>query len=226
MENNTESLPKIKVMVVEDHTLVQHGIIRLLESDPGISVMAHSGDAKEAITLAMKHKPDVVLLDIQLNDGNGIDIARWLQKNLPETKAIILSAYDFDQYVNAALKAGVKGYLLKDISEEDLIQAIYRVYEGGAVLQPHIAAKVLHTFDVAPQRDREHLYDELTIREIEVLALAQKGLRNSDIAQRLGVTVRTIEVHMGNVLAKMQAKNRTEAIDIAVQEGLLPDHSK
>jgi DNA-binding NarL/FixJ family response regulator len=163
----------------------------------------------------------VVILDIRLPDTSGIEVARSLRHKHPELKILILSAYDFEQYVEATFKIGVEGYLLKEFSQEKLVQALREIAASGVALPPHIASKLVRTYSTRRTGFRERLQDELTVRELEVVELMVQGLRNAEIARRLSISARTVEAHVSNIMAKLGAQSRTEAVYIAVSENLI-----
>ena len=162
----------------------------------------------------------MVLLDIRLPNMSGIEAARLLRARFPGLRLLILIGYDFDQYVRAAARAGIQGYLLKDSPQEALIDAIREIANGGTVLAPSVASKVIQNLAVTSgARPRERW--ELTIREIEILEMLYQGLRNSEIAGRLALSQRTVEAHVGNIIAKLGAQSRTEAVRIAVEKKVI-----
>jgi DNA-binding NarL/FixJ family response regulator len=184
-------------------------------------------DQDEAIELAQALRPDIVLLDIRLRLGSGIEVARILRKALPETGIILLSAYDYEQYVLAMIRVGVKGYLLKDCSKEELVRAIHTVYQGKMFLQPEIAKKAIDLFLVSDNSglDEERRVRRLTVRELQVLDLIWQGLRNADIAETLKISRRTAEGHVARILEKLGVKTRTEAVYVATKYGVLQTNS-
>jgi two-component system response regulator NreC len=201
--------------------MFREGVRNRLEEEPDIQVVGEAGSAQEAFALVEQTNPTIVTLDIRLPDTSGIEVARLLRQQHPELRILILSAYDFDQYVEATVRLGVDGYLVKDSSQEKLIQAIREIAAGGAVLPPHIASKLMRTYSTRRTVFRERLPDELTVRELEVVELMAQGLRNIEIARRLLISVRTVEAHVSNIMAKLGAQNRTEAVQIAIEENLI-----
>jgi DNA-binding NarL/FixJ family response regulator len=166
-------------------------------------------------------EPTIVTLDIRLPDMSGIELARLLRQKWPDLKILMLSGYDFDQYVRAAARVGIQGYLLKDAPQAELVQALRAVAAGGAALQPSIASRVMQDYAENPPDSPERPLDELTTREIEVLELMREGLRNAEIGQRLSVSTRTVEAHISRIIAKLGAYSRTEAVRIALQKKLI-----
>jgi DNA-binding NarL/FixJ family response regulator len=159
-------------------------------------------------------------MDIRMPEMSGIEAARVMRRRWPDLKIILLTGYDFDQYVRAAARAGIQGYLLKDSPQEALVDAIRDVINGGTVLSPHIASKVIQSFAESPSI-RERQPSELTLREIEILEMLYQGMRNADIAGKLNISPRTVEAHVGNIISKLGAQSRTEAVRIAVNKNLI-----
>jgi DNA-binding NarL/FixJ family response regulator len=208
----------VRVLIVEDQQMFREGIRRRLEQEPDICVVGEAASAKEALTQVQQTSPNIVILDIRLPDISGIEVARRLRDQWPELKILILSGYDFDQYISAAARVGIQGYLLKDAPQDSLVQAIREIKAGGAVLPPQVASKVMRHYASNVQTD---LPGELTIREVEVLELMHHGLRNQEIAEQLSLSARTVEAHVSNIISKLGAESRTEAVRIAVEKKLI-----
>ncbi|GAB4473943.1 MAG: response regulator transcription factor [Anaerolineales bacterium] len=206
----------IQVLLADDHRVVRTGIRQLLESANDITVIAEAGDGLEAQELIQKHKPDVVVLDIQMPKASGIEVTRWVRTCCPTVGVLILTAYDDDPYVMAVLQAGANGYVLKTASMEDLIQAVRDVYEGKTAIDPRLThrlvAQLFNRSDSLP-------VEPLTERELEVLKLAARGYTNKAIAVQLGISDRTVQGHLAHIYAKLQAGSRTEAVMRAVSLG-------
>jgi DNA-binding NarL/FixJ family response regulator len=211
----------LQVLIVDDHQMFREGVRNRLEQEPDIQVVGEAGSAQEAFALVEQTNPFVVTLDIRLPDASGIEVARLLRRRHPELRILILSAYDFDQYVEAAVRLGVDGYLLKDSSQEKIVQALREIATGGAVLPPRIAAKLMRTYSTHRTVFRKRLPDELTVRELEVVELMAHRLKNTEIAQHLLISVRTVEAHVSNIMAKLGAQSRMEAVQIAIEENLI-----
>ena len=210
----------ISIMLIDDHALMRQGTGALLQSADDIQIVAESGNSVEALMLVHKHQPDVVVLDIRLQDSSGIDLARTLRHELPQTKILILSAYHYEQYVRALFAIGVDGYLLKSASGPELIAAVHSVYNGETVLSSEIAQQIA----TRNYRSGIAATDTLSNREREVLVLVSRGASNKEIATQLNIGVRTVETHVGNAMAKLEARSRTEAVKRAIQEGIIaPD---
>lgn len=199
----------IRVPIVDDHAVVREGTRQLLEHDPALLVVGEAGSGAEAIQLARQLCPDVVLLDLALPDQNGLAAARQLRELVPTTKVVILSAYDDDDYVLAAMEVGAAGYLLKTMRGRDVINAIHAAEEGQIILHPAIAAKLRHSL----RRDAHDAAEaSLSSRELEILRLAARGLHNKEIARALSISVRTVEGHLSHILTKLGVTSRTEAV--------------
>ncbi len=215
---------KIKIMLVEDHVLVREGTREMLERQADLQVIAEAGDGEEAIRLISECHPDVILMDIEIPKINGIEATRQIKALNPGACILGLTAYDNDPYVFAMLEAGAAGYLLKDVSTSELIQAIRAVYAGDSVLHPAIAQKVVRFFARHPATSpdpKAGLQAFLTDREREVLELAGKGQTNREIAGQLTISVRTVQVHLSNIFHKLEVGSRTEAVLYALRRGWL-----
>ena len=208
----------IRVELVEDHTLMRQGTRALLDRTPDVEVVAETGHGEQALALARRLRPDVVLLDLRLSAGpSGIEVARTLRRDLPEIKVLILTAYAQEPYVRTLFAVGVDGYLLKSVSDEELIAALRVVQRGEQWLSPEIAAQLA----AQVRRNVVRATDALTGREREVLTLVAQGKSNSEIAQSLYIRPCTVESHVHNALAKLGAHSRTEAINVAVHRGII-----
>jgi NarL family two-component system response regulator LiaR len=217
-------MDKIKVMLVEDHVLVREGTRELLDQENDLQVLVEAGDGEEAVRLAAEHSLDVIIMDIAMPKLNGIEATKQIKATNPAIAILVLTAYDDDQYIFAFLEAGAAGYLLKDATMNDLIQAIRAVHAGESVLHPTVARKVINYF--ARHTDKRHAddydksgTDHLTDREMEVLKLAAKGMTNREIATALTISTRTVQVHLSNVFSKLGVGSRTEAVLYALRKG-------
>jgi NarL family two-component system response regulator LiaR len=213
-------LEKIRVLLAEDHVLVREGTRELIRRERDMEVVGEAGDGEEAIELATKLRPHVVLMDIAMPKVNGIEATRRIKQLHPATAVLILTAYDNEQYIFALLEAGAAGYLLKNVRRAELIDAVRAVYAGESVLHPVVTRKVLERFKRAKGRPGEQVGgDILSEREMEVLRLASKGISNKDIARELVVSVRTVQAHLGNIFNKLGVGSRTEAVLYALRRG-------
>jgi DNA-binding NarL/FixJ family response regulator len=217
-----EGVSGIRILLADDHVLVRQGTRELLEREKDLEVIAEAGDGEEAVRLACEYLPDVVLMDIAMPVLNGIDATRRIKSAKPGVSVLVLSAYDDDQYIFALLEAGAAGYLLKNVGADELVRAIRAVAAGEAVLQPSIVRRVIDRF-AQPDAPRagENPLDQLTERELEVLRLAARGLKNQEIADELSLSVRTVQTHLSNIFGKMGVGSRTEAVLEALKRGWL-----
>ncbi len=215
-----EARRPIRVVLVEDHTLVRQGTRRLLEESGRVEVVAEAADGEEAVAAVDRHEPDMAIIDIGLPGVSGIDATRRIKASHPQVSIIGLTVHDEDQYVFALLEAGAAGYLLKDVEGQELLRAVEAVHAGESVLHPSITHKVLTrlsrgTADVGTRV----VIDALTDREHEVLELAAQGKPNKDIAAELQVSARTVETHLSRVFAKLEVGSRTEAVLHGLRHG-------
>lgn len=209
-------LPSIRVLIAEDHAVVREGTRQILAADPAIDVVGEAEDGARALELAELLQPDVLVLDLRLPKVTGIDVARRLALHSSETRILVLSAYDDDDYVFAAMDAGASGYLLKTAHGDEVVSAIRAIARGEVVLQAAIASKFLRSNGNVRG---PNLQERLTEREMEILRLAAQGLRNKEIADRLSLSQRTIEGHLSHVFSKLNVGSRTEAVLHAAAHG-------
>jgi len=213
-------MKKISILLVENHALVMESIRQSLEREASFTVVGEAGDGEEAVRIARELKPDVIVMDISLPKINGIEATKQIKAFQPSAIILALTAYDYEQYIFPLLDAGAAGYLLKDISSRELINAIKTVHRGEAVLHPTIARKVLERYRQAKERtEKGYEPDSLTERETVVLKMAAKGMSNSEIAEELCLSVRTIESHLGSIFNKLGVGSRTEAVIEAMRRG-------
>jgi DNA-binding NarL/FixJ family response regulator len=213
-------MEKIRVLLAEDHVVVREGTRELIRREQDMEVVGEAGDGEEAIELATKLRPDVVIMDIAMPRVNGIEATKRIKEQLPTTAVLILTAYDNEQYIFALLEAGAAGYLLKNVRRSELIDAVRAVYGGESVLHPVVTRKVLQRFRGAKGAAAEEVSKEiLSEREMEVLRLASRGISNKDIAKELVLSVRTVQAHLGNIFNKLGVGSRTEAVLYALRRG-------
>jgi NarL family two-component system response regulator LiaR len=215
-----EAMEKIRVLLAEDHVVVREGTRELIRREQDMEVVGEAGDGEEAIELATKLRPDVVIMDIAMPKVNGIEATKRIKEQYPTTAVLILTAYDNEQYIFALLEAGAAGYLLKNVRRSELIDAVRAVYAGESVLHPVVTRKVLQRFRGAKGAVGEEMSREiLSERELEVLRLASRGISNKDIARELVLSVRTVQAHLGNIFNKLGVGSRTEAVLYALRRG-------
>jgi DNA-binding NarL/FixJ family response regulator len=207
---------KIRILVADDHPMLREGLVAVLGTQPDFEVVGEAADGEEAARLARRLQPDVILLDLEMPNVDGVGALERLRDAGSSARAVVFTAYDTDERVLGALRAGARGYLLKGSSREEIFSAVRAVNSGGSLLGPAAAERLLEragSDGTAP----EHL----SPREAEVLGLISRGLRNKEIAERLFITERTVKFHVGSILAKLGAHNRTEAVRIATRRGLV-----
>lgn len=208
----------IRILMADDHAIVREGLRSLIATDPQLKLVGEASDGEEAVRLFAELIPDVTLLDLMMPRKDGITTIQEIKARHPEAKILVLTSFVEDEKVFPAIKAGALGYLLKETSPDDLLQAIREVYRGESSLSPAIARKLINELNRpvdAPQTE-----EPLSERELEVLVLIAEGLSNQEIADQLVVSVRTVRNHVGNILSKLHLANRTQAALYAVRKGL------
>jgi len=212
----------IRILLADDHTVVRKGLRLLLENQPGFQVLAEAADGRAAVALAEQHVPDVVVMDLAMPTLNGIEAARQLTSRLPRTAVVFLSMHSDESYVLKALKAGARGYLLKDSAEHDLIQAVRAVAEGKSFFSPAISKMMMEDYmRELQERQVEDTYELLTTREREVLQLLAEGKSNKEVAAILNLSLYTVETHRGNILQKLNLHSGAELILYAIRKGVI-----
>jgi NarL family two-component system response regulator LiaR len=214
---------EIRVFIAEDHAIVRKGLRALLATEADIAVVGEAADGREAVAEAARLRPDVILMDLVMPELDGIEAIRRVIAEWPHARILVLTSFATDDKVFPAIKAGARGYLLKDSSPEELVRAIRQVYRGEASLHPSIARKVLQ--ELAGSSDRPPTPEPLTPREVEVLRLVARGLGNQQIAETLVLSEATVRSHVSAILGKLHLASRTQAALYALREGLasLPD---
>jgi DNA-binding NarL/FixJ family response regulator len=208
----------IRVLIADDHPLVRQGLQAALAPMADVEVVAEATTGKEAIRQAVLHRPDVVVMDLQMPDLNGIDATRELARALPSAAVLVLTMFDDDDWVFAAMRAGARGYVLKGAEQHEITRAITAVAAGEAIFGPAVATRVLAYFAAPPVTPAP--FPELTARECEVLDLLAAGRNNRQIADQLGLSAKTVANHISAIFAKLQVADRTQAILRARDAGL------
>ena len=214
-------MDRIKIVLAEDHALMREGTHRLLEQYPEFEVVGEAEDGQQALELIERLKPDVAILDIRMPKANGIEVVRSMKTGSPTTKALMLTAYDDDDYIFALMEAGASGYQLKTASGKELADAVRTVYSGEPVLHPTIAMKIARLWAQRGTAPKPGSAEQLSPRELEILELAAKGLRNKVIADKLGISIRTVEGHFNSIFAKLGVFSRMEAVLDAISQHLI-----
>ncbi|HMQ53562.1 MAG TPA: response regulator transcription factor [Anaerolineae bacterium] len=222
---------KITVILAEDHPLVRRGLVSMLKLEPDIEVIGEADNGRQATDLVLALEPDVVLMDLQMPQMGGVEAVKEIRASLPQARIIILTTFGDDENIYEAIAAGARGYILKDAPPDDIIEAIRAAHRGESLLTPSVAARLLDQFSNLAQRSTQKSNEpqvtanspKLTARELEVLRLLAKGARNREIAESLYIVERTVKIHVGNIMNKLNANNRTEVVAMAIKLGLLKE---
>jgi DNA-binding NarL/FixJ family response regulator/class 3 adenylate cyclase len=222
--DTAQPMPEIRVLIADDQNLVRAGFRAILEGQPGISVVGEAVDGRDAVDLARRRRPDVVLMDIQMPDLDGLEATRRIHAEAAEhpVAVLMLTTFDLNEYVYEALRAGASGFLLKDVLPEDLIAAVRVVAAGDGLIAPTITKRLIEQFArTAPPSAPPRGLEDLTAREVEVLTLVARGLSNGEIAQELVLSEATVKTHVKRVLSKLDARDRVQAVVLAYEAGLV-----
>jgi DNA-binding NarL/FixJ family response regulator len=217
--------PRLRILVADDHALVRHGYRSILAGEDDIDVIEAS-DGSEAVAIAARHQPDVVLMDIRMPVLDGIEATRLITADalLSNTRVIVLTTFDLDEYVFGALRAGASGFLLKGVEPAQLVEAVRIVADGEALLEPGATRRLIEAYTggaSGTDTDTAALPDDLTAREIEILALIASGSTNAEIAERLVISPLTVKSHVSRILTKMDARDRTQLVVMAYESRLV-----
>jgi DNA-binding NarL/FixJ family response regulator len=204
----------IRILIAEDQRIVREGLRAVLEDEDEIAIVGEAANGQEAIELFAQLQPDVVLMDLQMPVVDGPEATRRIRERSPDARILVLTTYATDEFIFKALRAGAQGYLLKDASANELLDAIHSIHAGQTLLSPAVAARLVMGVSTGGQ-------ESLTPRELEVLTLIGQGRSNSEIAAILAIAPRTAKVHVQNILSKLGATNRTEAVSLAVKQRLI-----
>jgi DNA-binding NarL/FixJ family response regulator len=205
----------VHVFIVDDHPMLLEGTQNSLERASGIVVVGTAVDGRSAIERIGRLQPDVLVLDMRLPDMSGVDVAQFVREHFPKIGIVILTGYDDVQYARALAQLDIQGYLRKTSSSDEIVAAVRRVAEGGKVFDPEIVRAIEDSTGVA---------ESLTTREVQVLQLVARGSRNNDIAHELGLSIKTVEFHMSNLMSKLGAHSRSDAVRAGYQKGILRDN--
>lgn len=211
----------IRLFLCDDHTLFRQGVRKLLELEKDIKIVGEANNGVEMLEMLKKTGPDVILMDIGMPEMDGVTATYKVKKILPHTNVIILTVYEDEPHIFEAIKAGAMGYLLKDVSIDELLEAIRKVYEGEASIQPAIALKVLKEFTMLDKRKikgGDKFYNDLTEREKDILRLIALGGTNKEIANKLGIAEKTVKNHISSIFQTLRVNNRTQAAIYALEK--------
>lgn len=213
------------IVLADDHNVVRKGLRALLEAEPGLQVIGETADGLETIRMVESLRPDVLVVDLMMGGMNGLEVTRQVRKHSPKTAVVILSMYGVDSHVVEALRGGAKAYVLKEATTEELLRAVHEVVAGRHYLSSSLSERAIGAYIQKPEAAELDSYDMLTTREREVLHLAVHGYTSAEIAERLFISRRTVEIHRANVLRKLGLRNQTQLLRYALQRGILPpDH--
>jgi DNA-binding NarL/FixJ family response regulator len=210
----------MRVLLVEDHPMFRDGLARMLESVEDVEVVGEAGTGEEAVQLAEQLNPNIILMDLNLPKMSGIEATKQIIQKRPDTGILVLTMYDDDSSVFAAMRAGARGYLLKEANRNEIIRAIQAVGDGEAIFSPSIARRMMYYFEAKSKQTQVDVFPQLTEREREVLDHIAKGENNAEIASVLSLNQKTVRNHVSNILSKLHASDRAHAIIMAREAGL------
>ncbi|MFD1413565.1 response regulator [Oceanobacillus jeddahense] len=208
----------INVLFVDDHEMVRIGVSAYLSSQPDIEVVAEADDGTQAIDLALELRPDIILMDLVMKEMDGIEATKKIIESWPEAKIIIVTSFLDDEKVYPALEAGATSYMLKTSKASEIAKAIRATYEGQSILEPEVTGKIMNRMRT---KEETALHEQLTEREKEILLLMAKGKANQEIADELFIALKTVKVHVSNILGKLEVQDRTQAVIYAFQNKLV-----
>lgn len=219
------TLDKIRVVIADDHLVVREGLRAVLSTEPDIEVVGEASDGREALRLTQELLPDVVLTDVKMGDSDGVTATRHIRTACPSTKVIVFTNYDEDEIVFSAIRAGASGYLMKEVTSDQLVNAIRTVAQGYSLMYPSVAKRVLEEFAQTTPAPAEQEAEapgiaQLTARERQVLRLIAQGRSNKEIGGELEIAERTVKTHISNIFAKLELSDRTQAAIFAHKRGL------
>ncbi|OFI37715.1 DNA-binding response regulator [Arthrobacter sp. SW1] len=214
----------IRILLADDQTLIRAGFRALLDAEPDMQVVGEAGSGRDAVAQALREAPDVVLMDIRMPDGDGLDATRRIlaEPRLAGTRIIILTTFELDEYIAEAVRAGAAGFLLKDTEPAELIRAVRVVHDGDALLSPSVTRRIMAQLAVHSRAAAEPAeLEQITEREREVLALVGEGLNNAEIAERLFITPLTAKTHVSRIMNKLMVRDRAQLVVLAYESGLV-----
>jgi len=210
----------LRILIADDHPLFRKGMRTLLASMPETEVVGEATTGKETVDRALALQPDIVLMDLQMPEGGGLTAIRSLTSANPETRILVVTLFEDDESVFAALRAGARGYVLKDADEDEMIRAIQAVARGEAIFSPAVASRLMDYFTAARTSPHAEAFPDLTEREREILAMIARGRSNYEIAEELSISLKTVRNHASNIFGKLQVADRTQAAIRAREAGL------
>jgi len=213
------AMSKIRIVLADDHVILRQGTRQLLENESDMEVVGEASNGAEAVELVEKFKPDIVIIDVAMPVMNGIEATKKIKEILPGIKILVLTGYDYEEYIFSLLEMGAAGYLLKDVSGDELVGAIRAVYLGEPVLHPTVMRKLMDRCKTITPQQPETRTNVLSEREMEVLKLAVSGKSNKDIAESLNISLRTVQAHMRSIFNKLGVGSRSEAIVSGLKRG-------
>ncbi|MEJ2710618.1 MAG: response regulator transcription factor [Anaerolineales bacterium] len=216
----------IRILLADDHVMLRQGTVALLEREADIEVVGQADNGRQAVELAHRLRPDIVVMDVRMPELSGVEATRQIRERFPAVQVLVLTAHDDEQYIFSLLEAGASGYLLKNAPISELVKAIHQVHEGKSPLSPAIARKIVVRMssndEASPDSTQEdESQSSLTARELEVLHLLAQGMSNRAIAESLTISDRTVHAHLSNIFSKMGVSSRLEAVLSAIQRGWL-----
>lgn len=210
----------IEVLIADDQAMVRSGLRLILEAEQDIVVVAEADNGSEAVRLARRDRPDVVLMDVRMPVMDGLEATKQVTEQVEGTRVIVLTTFDLDDYVYGSLRAGASGFLLKDAGGDQLVEAVRIVAAGDALIAPSVTRRLISEFARQPAASEVRGLDDLTDREVEVLGLVAKGLSNAEIGEELFVSETTVKTHVSHILSKLQLRDRVQAVVAAYESGL------
>jgi two-component system, NarL family, response regulator NreC len=212
----------VNIFLADDHNIVRKGLQAILSSESDFSIIGEASDGLETIEKVQQQQPDILVLDIMMGGINGLEVTRQLSKKYPKMGIVILSMYSNEAYVLEALRSGAKAYILKDNTTEDLVRAIREVASGRRYLSAPLSERAIEAYTQKTQSGSQDPYEQLTTREREILQLASQGWSNSEIAERLFISPRTVETHRANLMHKLGIRSNAELLQFAMVHGIIP----
>lgn len=209
----------VTVLIADDHQFFRDGVHILLDAQPDMECVGEAANGKEAVRMTIETQPDVVLMDVQMPDMSGVEATRQIMNNSPHIRVLMVTMFEDDSLVFAAMRAGARGYLLKGARHEDMVRAIRAVSSGDAIFSPAIAAKLVNYFAALQPSHPSTVFPELSSRERDILALLAQGLKNMEIAERLVISPKSVRNYVSNIISKLQVADRTQAILRAKEAG-------